>query len=167
MNKNPTTSKRELLNRTDNYFSVDENSWMCLDDFIEDHCPKGYRENKGWIIGVANYLQNTAKYNYEIQETTGYYIIKISPSYRWDKENLFKNKFRTIVLTAIITGAVSLLVHLYLKQAPIQLPSQKDLQQDTTLYNLSGEVKKLQVGLKDIHDTVAKYNQRQLRLLNE
>ncbi|MBS1917036.1 MAG: hypothetical protein JST87_12235 [Bacteroidetes bacterium] len=110
MDKRPTTSKKELLKRTNDYFSVDENSWMCLDDFIEKECPQGYRENKGWIIGVANYLQNTAKYTYEIQAVTGYYVIKLSPSYKWDKQNLLGNRIKIILITAIITALFSLLV---------------------------------------------------------
>lgn len=160
MDKKLTTSKKELLNRTNKYFSVDENSWMCLDEFIEVECPKGYRENKGWIIGVANYLQNTAKYTYEIQEETGLYIIKLSPSYKWDKENLFINRVKIIVITAIITGVVSLTVAKYQARQNNLQQAQKDAQQDTSLNNLNGEVKKLSDNLKNVQDTLAKYKQQ-------
>lgn len=158
MDIKPTTSKKELLKRTDNYFSVDENSWMPLDDFIETNCPNGYRENKGWVIGVANYLQNTAKYIYEIQDVTGFYIIKPSPSYKWDKLNLVWNKIKLIGITALISGIIPTATALYLHQSNTQLPTLKDTQQDTIINNLSGDIKKLQGSVNAIQNSLSKHD---------
>ena len=156
MNKKPTTSKKELLRRTNKYFKKDENSWLELDKFIEEECPKGYRENKGWIIGVANYLQNTAKYNYEIQDGTGLYIIKPNPSYRWDKQNLLGNRIKIILITAIITALFSLLVGWLIFRLNNQRQVQIDQKQDKTMDNLNDEVNRLSNDLRTVQDVLAK-----------
>ena len=160
MDKKLTTSKKELYKRVNKYFAKDENSLMCLDEFIEVECPKGYRENKGWIIGVANYLQNTAKYTYEIQVVTGLYIINLSPSYKWDKENLFINKIKIIVITGIITALISLIVSILLYRVNNLQQTQKTTQQDKSCDSLSVEVKNVKYELKKVQDTLAKYKRQ-------
>lgn len=144
-----TTSKKELYNRVNSYFKKDENSWLNLNDFIKDNCPQEYVVNKGWLIGVANYLQNTARYTYTIQPNNEFYEIKPNPSYKWDKQNLLSNRLKLIGWTAFISAIIPTITALYLHHTDSQQQSKKELQQDTIIYNLKCEVEKIKNDLKN------------------